>query len=78
MGAMVVLTEDSVGNVTVGDNLYGAVVVAQLLLGDDIGVVAVHMAVDADDVVHNTLYGAHVGRHHHNSHIVAEVVQQVI
>ena len=75
MGAVVVLAEDGVGNVTVGDNLYGAVVVAQLLLGDDIGVVAVHMAVDADDVVHDARYCAHVVRHHHNSHIVAEVVQ---
>ena len=73
-----VLAEDGVGKVTVGDHLYGAVVVAQLLLGDDIGVVAVHMAVDADDVVHDTRYSAHVVRHHHNSHIVAEVVQQVI
>ena len=36
VGAVVVLAKDGVGNIAVGDNLYGAVVVAQLLLGDDI------------------------------------------
>lgn len=75
VGAVVVLAEDRVGDITVGDNLYGAVVVAQLLLGDDIRVVAVDMAVDADDIVHDARYCAHVVRYHHNSYLVAEVVQ---
>lgn len=75
MGAVVVLAEDGVGNIAMRDNLYGAVVVAQLLLGDDVRVVAVDMAVDADDIVHDARYCAHIVRHHHNGHIVAEVVQ---
>lgn len=69
-----VLAEDGVGDITVGDNLDGAVVVAELLLGDDVRVVAVDMAVDADDVIHNARYSTHIVRHHHNGHIVAEVV----
>ena len=73
-----VLAKNGVGNIAVGDNLNGAVVVAQLLLGDYIRVVAVYMAVDADDVVHNARYGTYVVRHHHNGHVVAKVVQQVV
>ena len=72
------LAKNGVGNIAVGDNLDGAVVVAQLLLGDYVRVVAVHMTVDADDVVHNARYGAHVVRYHHNCHIVAKVVKQVV
>jgi hypothetical protein len=53
MWAVVVFSEDCVGNIAMRNNLNGAVVVAQLLLGDDIRVVAVYVAVDADDVVHN-------------------------
>ena len=78
VGAVVVFAKDGVGNVAVGDNLDGAVVVAQLLLGDDVRVVAMDMAVDADNVIHNARYGTHVVRHHHNSHVVAEVVQKII
>ena len=36
VGAVVVFAEDGVGDITVGDDLYGAVVVAELLLGDDV------------------------------------------
>ena len=36
MGAVVVLAEDGVGDVAVRDELDWAVVVAELLLGDDI------------------------------------------
>ena len=76
--AVVVFAEDGVGNIAMRDNLDGAVVVAQLLLGDDVRVVAMDMAVDADNVIHNARYGTHVVRPHHNSHVVAEVVQKII
>ena len=75
MGAVVVLAEDGVGDITMGDDLYGAVVVAELLLGDDVRVVAVDMAVDADDVVNDARDSADVVRHHHNGHVVAQVVE---
>ena len=65
-----VFAKYGVGNVAVCDNLYGAVVVAKLLLGDDVRVVAMHMAVDADDVINDARNRAHVVRNHHNSHVV--------
>ena len=73
-----VFSKYGVGYVAVCDYLYGAVVVAKLLLGNDIRVVAVHMAVDANDVVYYARYGAHVVRYHHNSHVVAKVVKQIV
>ena len=78
VGTVVMLTKDGVGNIAVGDNLDRAVVVAELLLCDDVRVVAVNMAVDADDVVHNARYGAHVVRHHHDCHVVVKMVQKVV
>ena len=60
VGAVVVFAEDSVGNIAMCDNLNRAVVVAQLLLGYDVRVVAVYVAVDADDVVHNARNSTHV------------------
>ena len=38
-------------HVAVKDDLYRAVVVVQLLRRDEVGVVAMHMAVDADDLL---------------------------
>jgi hypothetical protein len=56
----VVLAKNGVWNIAVGDNLNRAVVVAELLLCDYVGVVAVNMSVDADDVAYYTRYSAYV------------------
>lgn len=69
-----VCAEDGVGNVAVRNKLYGAVVVAQLLLGDYIRVVTVHVAVDADDVTNHARNGAHIVRYHDDSHLVVQMV----
>ena len=61
-----------------GDYLYWAVVVAELFLGDYIGVVAVYVAVDADNVAHNTRYCANIVRHHNDGHILVQVAKKHI
>ena len=54
MWAVVVVAEYGVRNVAVRYYLNRAVIVAELLLGDDVRVVAMNVAVDADNVVHDT------------------------
>ena len=49
----VVPAQDGVGDVAVREELDRTPVVAQLLLVDDVGVVAVYVAVDADDIFHD-------------------------
>lgn len=70
--------EYGVGDVAVRDNLYGAVVVTQLLLCYYIGVVAVYMAVYAYDAAHYTRNCTNVVRHHDYGHLLREVVQEVV
>ena len=69
MRAVVVFTEDRMWYVTVADDLYWAVVVLQLLSSNDVGVVAVHMAIDAHDISHNTRYSTKIVRHHEYCHL---------
>jgi hypothetical protein len=71
----VVLAQNGVWNIAVGDNLNRAVVVAELLLSDYVGVVAVNVPIDADNVAYYTRYGAYVVRHHHNGHLMTQVVK---
>ena len=47
-----------VWNVPVRKHLNRAVVVAQLLLGEDVGVVAMYTFVDAEDALYNACYCA--------------------
>ena len=70
----VVVGEDGVGDVAVRDNLNGAVVAEKLLLGEDVGVVAVHTAVDADDGIHQRGDCAHIVRNNHHSHLGAQLL----
>ena len=69
--AMVVFSEYGVGNITMCYYLKWAVVIAQLLLGDYIRVVAMHVAINAYDVAHNARYCADVVRDDNNSHLVS-------
>ena len=75
VGALLVLAEDGVGNVTVRDNLYRTVIASQLLLGDDVRVVTMDVVVDADDALDYARHGANVVRHHNDCHLVSEVVK---
>lgn len=68
------LGEDGMWNIAVGDQLNRAVVVTELLLGDDVRLVAMYVAVDAHYATHNTRYSADVVRHHNNCHTLGEVV----
>ena len=70
----VVVGEDGVGDVSVGYNLDGAVVAAQLLLCEDVGVVAVHMAIDADNGIHERGDCADIVRDNHHRHLRAELL----
>lgn len=78
VGALLVLAEDGVGNIAVRYELYRAVVVAQLLLGDDVRIVAMHVAVDTYDATHDTRDSADVVRHHNYGHMLREMVQKVV
>jgi hypothetical protein len=71
MWAVVMLTQYGMRNVAVRDELYWAVIVAQLLLGNYVGVVAVDMTIDAHNASHNARYCADVVRDDHNSHLVS-------
>ena len=75
VGALVVLAKYSVGYMSVRDNLYRTVVVAQLLLGDDVRLVAVYVAVDTHNALNNARYGTDVVRYHDDGHIVSKVVE---
>lgn len=75
VGALLVLAEDGVGDVTVRDNLYRTVIASQLLLGDDVRVVTMDVVVDADDALDHARYGANIVRHHNDCHLVGEVVE---
>lgn len=66
------------GYVAVRDELYRAIVVEKLLLGDDIGVVAMNVAIDAYDASHYTRHRAQVVRNHNDSHTLRELLKQVI
>ena len=57
---MFVLAKYGVRHLSVRDYLDGAVVVLELLLGDDVRVVAVDGAVDTDDTLYHAGYGSHV------------------
>lgn len=72
--AVLVLTQNRVRNIAVRDNLNRAVVVAQLLLGDYVRIVAVNMAIYADDATNNTRNCANIVRHHHYRHLLRKVV----
>ena len=61
--------KDRVGYVAMTDNLYRAVVILELLGSDDIGVVAVYMAVYTDYIPYDTRYCAYVVRHHEYCHL---------
>ena len=58
--AIVVFAEDGVWNVAMSNQLNRAIVVAQLLLGDDIRLVAMYVAVDTHNAAYNTRYCANV------------------
>ena len=58
--AIVVLAEDGVWNVAMSNQLNRTVVVAKLLLGDDIRLVAMYVAVDTHNAAYNTRYCANV------------------
>ena len=73
-----VLAKNGVRNVAVRDELYWTIVVQQLLLGDYVRVVAVHMAIDANYAAHNTRYRAYVVRNHDYCHSLGQVMQQII
>ena len=71
---MVVFSEYGMGNITMCYYLKWAVVVAQLLLGDYVRVVAMHVAIYAYDVAHHARYCPDVVRDNYDGHIVGEVV----
>ena len=73
-----VVLQHGVGNVPVRHELDGAVVVAQLLLGDDVRTVAVHAAVHADDLLHDAGDRADVVRHHDDRHAAVQFVQRAV
>ena len=66
-----VVLQYGVGYVTVRYDLNGAVVVAQLLLGENIRVVTMCCAINADDTLHNAGDCAQIVRNNHHSHIMA-------
>ena len=70
-----VLAKNCMRYVAVRDKLYWAVVVAQLLLGDDVRVVTMDVVVDADDALDYARHGANVVRHHNDCHLVGQVVE---
>ena len=74
----VVVAKYRVWDIAVSDNLYGAVVVAQLLLGDYVRVVAMNVSVYAYYALHEARYCTYVVRYHGNSHILGEVVQYAV
>ena len=76
--AVMMLAKNRMWYVTVRNKLNRAVVVAELLLGDDIRVVAMHVAVDAHNATHNTRYGAYIVRDHNDGHLLGEVVEKVV
>ena len=57
---VVMLAQDCMRNIAMRYNLNRAVVVAQLLLGNDIRIVAMNMAIDTHDALHNTRYGTNI------------------
>ena len=72
---MLVHAEYRVGDATVRDNLYRTLVVVELLLRDDVGVVAVYRTVYADDVFHDARDSADVVRNHHDCHFFVQPPQ---
>ena len=70
------LAKNGVGHLAVRDNLYRTVVVLELLLGDDVRVVAVDCTVDTNDTLHHAGYRADVVRYHHYRHSLVEFAQQ--
>lgn len=75
---VVVAGENGVGDIVVEDHLDRAVVVLQELGGEFRGGVAVNGAVDADDAPHNRSNSAHIVRHHDNSHLLAQALQNLV
>ena len=63
-------------HVAVKDDLYRAVVVVQLLRRDAVGVVAMHMAVDADDLLDMGGNRSQIVRYHDDGHFVVELFEQ--
>lgn len=70
--------EHRVGDDTVGQELNRAVVVAQLLLGDAVRMVAVHLTVDAGNLLDDACDGSDVVRNHHNRHAAVQLMEHVV
>ena len=70
--------EDRVGDMAVRDELDRAVVVAQLLFGQDVRAVAVNPPVDAYDLFHDAGDRADVVRDHHDRHAVVEFAERAV
>ena len=73
---MVVMLQNRVRNVSVRDNLDRAVVVLQLLGGDDVRVVAMNGAIHADNALYHTGNSAQIVRHHNYRHTLVQTMQE--
>ena len=72
---MVVVRKHGVRNRAVRYELYRAAVVVELLLCDDVRVVAMHRAIYADNALYDARYGANVVRYHNYCHTFIELLK---
>ena len=70
--------QHGMGNMAVRDELDRAVVVAQLLLGQHVRMMAVYAAVYADDLLHDAGDRTDVVRHHDDRHARIQLVQRAV